>query len=1780
MARRKKITIKPKEKPWFTSLFNPFSVSGLKPNTTYTSKLHVVDELGDRTEWNKDIVFKTFPPTPIIDSFTVGLGKPSDKNIVIKFSLTLYADIKNIQIITDDGQVLYKKANSGQQKDFTVNIGNLTPEKQYTLFLIVEDIHGQTIKSKYAVITMMPEKPVITDLIVSNRGQDFLEVLVKYDSKISITNYKYEVNNTTVNTSVNPYKIGGLTIGTEYAVEVTISDANGNISEPFTKSFYTSTDGPIITDIVFSEITDTTAVATVNTTSALPVKDYTFYFNNKSQTQISNTFELTDLTPYTEYYVTVVARDELYIPSAEITRSFKTLDDGIVVSSCNFSNITATTIDVDFEFSSKTPIKQIEVYIKFNQDNIFNFKEHNKFIDWQMAKGTELTLLTNGIPSAGGNIRFINEDDTVQWFSIDVGKTRVVRNLQAKVKGYYNELNNTTGIDYNLNYGKRYNFLPFIGYESDFIKLLDNPYYSNDFTITGLRPNSQLYRAKFLITNIAGKTVEYQTQVELTLNKSNFYIENIDVSNIEDDSATISATINSDYDIVKYELYINDELKSTQTGLPFSISGLIPNTKYKAEIIGYNKYDWKIQRATLFTTEQEKISVSFETGDGSDIQGLEVAKGSRINLDEYVTEQEGYNFLGWYIGDTKYSGNYIVNSNVVFTAKWSIKQLTITYKSFNKTVKTERVPYGGNGTPPILEEVDGYDFVEWNPEPLHVTTNLTVTAVYTPWNTMVIYYPIIDGYTAQPESQSVPFGSEFTTAIVNVPNQERELVSWAYTNQDFEITNYTPNTRYNMDILYEMPMYAVYDKYMTRFDAMGGTGGTLHLKNLVTVGAEVPIPEMKYELSENLKAELLGVSNSELFENVIPSTQKTVEQQRSDTIYYAYWSYPIKYYNVSSLDGKTTSMTLKSEEITIQEEPSTEYKTFLGWQISINGVEETEQPKTYTIPAGEVAFYEFRALWEIKTDNRMLAGPDFNEKIKTSFGLNNIEAILFTDTVPQDASTVDVSLNKTNQVVAWTKTVDNINTLFVASTVSGSPYVEFVTNMQDAFKGFNNVNKIDFGYNVFMDSVVAWSNAFEEVGINVTGKDVIISGLSADAFINAVDTQRMFYRLGIEADKVIIENAENWKMPKVQYAYSMFYGVGARAKEVQIAISKNWNLEKYDEFSNAFQFFAQNAQLTVQPELKIVKTTAKTKSGVFENAVEKSSTPFLVYDNGDDATFNIAEEIVATKSSNSKVFHVRQINYNANGGTMPGSYVKEYSGFTEIQLPQPTKDGYDFVSWERTSTEEYFNTLPSGLTGRINLTAKYIEHIVDTTIITGTEFNDKIKSLYDINKITNISFANKIPENVKSNKYYADVSNSRNGQVVVWINEGSNDIVQLNIGANLNGNKIIANSDSSSMFSKFEYAKTIMFNEIFDMSTITNASNMFESFARLTTSKVTISGIVPNDLRNITNATAMFAGFSQEFNEHEIPNMKLWNFSNLQIADNMFNSALYHSDIWDLEISSNWWGNKLVSANNMFENAGYFCNTFKYNNYFKVINTALKYTNIFHQSFDRILKENTNHFIVQDNSNDETFNIAEVISNSNKEIFHERSISYNVNGGQMPSSYNKIYYGYSNVTLPKPRKTDGIFKGWALSRTAGETVYTESLPSGLTGRIDLIAKWEIVDLSFEKESTSMLQSAYTTSLVDGSKKADELRINVSGNIKTLSYKWKCKRYYYDQDGEHEDSTVNEIIWEGTNFITSSTIIAMPWQNETVYKGTVTVTNSYQGLEFSKSYDFMISCLSI
>lgn len=60
-----------------------------------------------------------------------------------------------------------------------------------------------------------------------------------------------------------------------------------------------------------------------------------------------------------------------------------------------------------------------------------------------------MTLMTNGKPSQGGNIKFSATDGSNVWFSIDAGQTRVCRSIGNKdVKGFYDQLKVGGGLEY------------------------------------------------------------------------------------------------------------------------------------------------------------------------------------------------------------------------------------------------------------------------------------------------------------------------------------------------------------------------------------------------------------------------------------------------------------------------------------------------------------------------------------------------------------------------------------------------------------------------------------------------------------------------------------------------------------------------------------------------------------------------------------------------------------------------------------------------------------------------------------------------------------------------------------------------------------------------------------------------------------------------------------------------------------------------------------------------------------------------------------------------------------------------------------------------------------------------------------------------------------------------------------------------------------------------------------------------------------------------------------
>lgn len=81
-------------------------------------------------------------------------------------------------------------------------------------------------------------------------------------------------------------------------------------------------------------------------------------------------------------------------------------------------------------------------------------------------------------------------------------------------------------------------------------------------------------------------------------------------------------------------------------------------------------------------TERTKLTITLDT-DGGTIDDnrttVDVYEGDTIK-EIPIPHKDGYNFLGWYVGDTRYTEENEFTENITLTAKWEEKNYTLTFK--------------------------------------------------------------------------------------------------------------------------------------------------------------------------------------------------------------------------------------------------------------------------------------------------------------------------------------------------------------------------------------------------------------------------------------------------------------------------------------------------------------------------------------------------------------------------------------------------------------------------------------------------------------------------------------------------------------------------------------------------------------------------------------------------------------------------------------------------------------------------------------------------------------------------------------------------------------------------------------------------------------------------------------------------------------------------------------------------------------------------------------------
>ena len=269
-----------------------------------------------------------------------------------------------------------------------------------------------------------------------------------------------------------------------------------------------------------------------------------------------------------------------------------------------------------------------------------------------------------------------------------------------------------------------------------------------------------------------------------------------------------------------------------------------------------------------------------------------------------------------------------------------------------------------------------------------------------------------------------------------------------------------------------------------------------------------------------------------------------------------------------------------------------------------------------------------------------------------------------------------------------------------------------------------------------------------------------------------------------------------------------------------------------------------------------------------------------------------------------------QITYELNGGRFEGEYPKTFKISQETSIPNPIKDGSEFLGWTINDKTDVLPMkdykIPTMTQENIKLTANWKSN--GNTLLKGSLFRSKITGIWGYEHISEIRFIKEKPDLTKIDMSLArDVSLNKDKSIIAY-----------RVGHLLTvacENEIIANSDCSSMFSFYSTLENSVLEKIvfenFNTSKIKTVNHMFAGCNNL----VEIVGLEKWDTSKVTNTSLMF------YNCSSLTGLDLSNFNTSQVTnmERMFANCNSLTQIKGIEKFDT---NKVTTSNYMFYNCG------------------------------------------------------------------------------------------------------------------------------------------------------------------------------------------------------------------------------------------------------------------
>ena len=146
--------------------------------------------------------------------------------------------------------------------------------------------------------------------------------------------------------------------------------------------------------------------------------------------------------------------------------------------------------------------------------------------------------------------------------------------------------------------------------------------------------------------------------------------------------------------------------------LGWDLSSTGESIEFRDHVIDRSLYTKGVTEVILYAIWSDSCTVSFDSDGGSAVAAQTVHLGSAAQTPSIPTKT-GYRFLGWYLEETEYDFDTLVEDDFTLKAKW-FRLCVVEFNSASGTnVPTQYVEPGSKAIKPADPTRDGYEFVRW-----------------------------------------------------------------------------------------------------------------------------------------------------------------------------------------------------------------------------------------------------------------------------------------------------------------------------------------------------------------------------------------------------------------------------------------------------------------------------------------------------------------------------------------------------------------------------------------------------------------------------------------------------------------------------------------------------------------------------------------------------------------------------------------------------------------------------------------------------------------------------------------------------------------------------------------------------------------------------------------------------------------------------------------------------------------------------------------------------------